>query len=145
MFATAGKRTTSPLDAAKEPSRDWLFKAQSRSKTMDQLSYSNPGEILPQAHSTTTMDRSVVRPFPQAIVTPNTDVLDRRVLFPRMTAKHGVGHMESVAPDQTPLYDQMPALKAAADAPSATKDALKYFGIAAIVVLVVVVAIQYAS
>lgn len=120
----------------------WLQSAVERTKLLDQVTYQRPGDLLPQAVPTTSLDKANNRPFPQAVVMPSTDLMEVPALFPRISARHGMSRLQSIeAP--IPMSVQLPAMKKEADAPAPSSNTFKIIGITALVVLGVFLLVQY--
>lgn len=65
---------------------------------MADLTYQRPGDLLPQATVVHSMEHTTTRPFPQAVVYPDTRLLTKHSVFPTANAKQGMAKVEVTDP-----------------------------------------------
>jgi len=84
-----------------------------RAEKIAKVTYQSPGSLYPEVRTNYTMDHTVSRPFPQAIVYPNASRLTVPSVFQHIDDSRGVTNLRYTKP--TNGLNMIPALKEPAE------------------------------
>lgn len=104
---------------------------------MDEITFQKPGELMPQAVTSATLQHTNNRPFPQAVVKPSTYMLNTRSVFPRYSAANGMAHIRLIE-SSVQMKEAAPTTTTPLAADGAAKDGMGTLGVVLITAAVVV-------